>query len=154
MPRGALLALASAVALVAAGCGGGSGTRPEIALLTRVDAGSDRVTFTFESPAEVEPRWAGADDLREDGSGRLVHVEGGAFLGLRFEGATGCDTTVDEGRMTYHGPRRIAVPGDGTVRDVVRLGDFEAVLTWAIGLDGQRLYSLDRDGDRVILRFS
>jgi hypothetical protein len=151
MRRGALLAVG--VALLAAGCGGGSGAKPEIALLTGVDAGSDRVTFTFESPPEVAPRWAHADDLREDGSGRLVHVDGDAFLVLRFDGASGFDSSVDEGRVTYHGARRIAVPGGGKVREVVRLGDFEAVLTWAIGLDRQRLYSLDRDGDRVILRF-
>jgi hypothetical protein len=38
--------------------------------------------------------------------------------------------------MTYKGPKRIdgAAAGASVVQELVRTGDFEAVLSWAIGL--------------------
>lgn len=57
----------------------------------------------------------------------------------------------DEAVTTYRGPRRFTPRGTRVVREVVRLGDFEAVLTWAVGLTEQRPYSVERSGHRVIL---
>jgi hypothetical protein len=62
---------------------------------------------------------------------------------VRMEPASGFDLSVPEGELVYTGPRRISgtKAGTSTVREVVRAGDFEAVLAWAVGL-----------GDRVDFR--
>jgi hypothetical protein len=145
------IAIATATVLALAGCGGSSKPAPEIALLTDVRAAGDRVTFAFRSaPERVDVRRASADELVEDGSGRTVRVRGSAFLVVRFEPASGFDLSEPEGRATYEGARRLA-PESGPVQEVVRLGDFEAVLTWAIGLDAHRAWHVERSGPEVTI---
>jgi hypothetical protein len=112
-----------------------------IALLERVAVGRhegfDRVVFQFTNHVPgyrveyVEP------PLKEDGSGNVVRIKGNHFVVVRMEQASGFDLTVAEGELVYKGPRRIdgADAGTSVVREVVRTGDFEAVLTWAIGLE-------------------
>jgi hypothetical protein len=75
--------------------------------------------------------------LREDGSGNRVRVAGNAFVVVRMELASGFDVATGEGELVYTGPRRMTGADAGTsiVREVVRTGDFEAVLSWAVGLD-------------------
>jgi hypothetical protein len=127
----------------------GAGTNPvegessgaEIALLERVAIGRhegfDRVVFQFRNHVPgyrveyVEP------PLKEDGSGNVVRIEGDAFVVVRMEQASGFDLSTGEGVMVYTGPRRLSGSDAGTsvVREVVRTGDFEAVLTWAVGLE-------------------
>jgi hypothetical protein len=127
----------------------GAGTTPvrgeavggEWALLERVAIGRhegfDRVVFQFKNHVPgfrveyVQP------PLKEDGSGNVVKVEGRAFVLVRMEPASGFDLSVDEGELVYKGPRRLAGSAAGTsmVREVVRTGDFEAVLSWVVGLD-------------------
>ena len=53
-----------------------------------------------------------------------------------MEPASGFDLSVAEGELVYDGPRRISGEdrGTSTVRELVRTGDFEAVLGWAVGL--------------------
>ncbi len=77
--------------------------------------------------------------LAEDGSGNPVELEGSAYLVVRMEPASGFDLDVPEGELVYTGPRRLsgAEAGAVTVREAVRTGDFEAVLTWAIGVNGR-----------------
>lgn len=126
----------------------GAGTEPvvgepsgsEAALLERVAIGRhegyDRVVFQFRNALPgyrveyVEP------PLREDGSGNVIRVDGTAFVVVRMEPASGFDLSVPEGELVYKGPRRLSGADAGTsvVREVVRTGDFEAVLTWAVGL--------------------
>jgi hypothetical protein len=74
--------------------------------------------------------------LREDGSGARVTIDGSAFVVVRMEPASGFDLSVPEGELVYRGPRRLngGEAGTSVVREVVRTGDFEAVLTWAVGL--------------------
>jgi hypothetical protein len=117
-------------------------TKPgaEIALLERVAVGRhegfDRVVFQFTNHVPgyrveyVEP------PLKEDGSGNVVRVKGNAFVVVRMELASGFDLTVDEGELVYKGPRRIdgSAAGTSVVQEVVRSGDFEAVLSWVVGL--------------------
>jgi hypothetical protein len=112
-----------------------------IALLERVAVGRhegfDRVVFQFTNHVPgyrveyVEP------PLKEDGSGNVVRIKGNHFVVVRMEQASGFDLTVPEGELVYKGPRRIdgAEAGTSVVREVVRIGDFEAVLSWAIGLE-------------------
>jgi len=91
----------------------------------------------------------------EDGSGAPVEVAGGAVLLVRMEPASGFDLETGEGRLVYKGPRRIdgAASGTAVVKELVRTGDFEAVLSWAIGLDKQsefRVQTLD-DPARLVV---
>lgn len=119
----------------------GEATGDETALLERVAIGRhegyDRVVFQFRNVVPgylveyVQP------PLKEDGSGNVVQVKGNAFVAVRMEPASGFDLTTGEGELVYKGPRRIdgAAAGTSVVREVVRTGDFEAVLNWAIGLE-------------------
>ena len=139
-------------------------TRPaaiaETALLERVAVaghdGYDRVVFQFRNGLPgyrveyVEP------PLREDGSGNLVKLAGEAFLVVRMEPASGFDLTVPEGELIYTGPRRITPDRTSVLREVVRTGDFEAVLTWAVGLEARvpfRVLTLD-DPFRIVVDFA
>jgi hypothetical protein len=141
------IVVTAATVLALAGCGGSS--KPEIALLSDVRVAGDSATFEFRSaPDRVDVRRAVAKELVQDGSGRRVHVRGSTFVVVRFEAASGYDLSAD--RATYDGPARIAAAGP--IREVVRLGDFEAVLTWAIGLDARRSWHVERSGDEVTIR--
>jgi len=115
-------------------------TAKTTALLERVAVGQhegfDRVVFQFRGEGlpgyriqYVEP------PLVEDGSGNPVTIAGNAFLVVRMEPASGFDLNTGEGEVVYKGPRRL--PGASVVKEVVRTGDFEAVLTWAIGLESK-----------------
>ncbi|MDX6423586.1 MAG: hypothetical protein QOI67_1057 [Gaiellaceae bacterium] len=132
----------------------------ETALLERVAVaghdGYDRVVFQFRNGLPgyrveyVDP------PLREDGSGNVVDLEGNAFLVVRMEPASGFDLTVPEGELIYTGPRRIAGEGTSVIREIVRTGDFEAVLTWAVGLEARvpfRVLTLD-DPFRIVVDFA
>jgi hypothetical protein len=131
----------------------------ETALLERVAVaghdGYDRVVFQFRNGLPgyqvryVEP------PLREDGSGNVVELPGVAFVVIRMEPASGFDLSVPEGELSYTGPRRIPGVDTSVVREVVRTGDFEAVLTWAVGLDARvpvRVTTLD-DPARIVVDF-
>jgi hypothetical protein len=115
-------------------------TAKQTSLLERVAVGHhegyDRVVFQFRDEGlpgyrveYVEP------PLKEDGSGDPVDVAGNAFVSVRMEPASGFDLNTGEGVLVYKGPKRL--PGTGVVKEVVRTGDFEAVLTWAIGLEAK-----------------
>jgi hypothetical protein len=115
-------------------------TTTSTALLDRVAVGRhegyDRVVFQFRDKGlpgyrieYVQP------PLKEDGSGDPVSVAGNAFVSVRMEPASGFDLNTGEGELVYKGPKRL--PGASVVKEVVRTGDFEAVLSWAIGLEGK-----------------
>jgi len=119
-------------------------TAQATALLERVAVGHhdgyDRVVFQFRGDGlpgyrveYVQP------PLKEDGSGDPVHVAGNAFVVVRMEPASGFDLNSGEGQLVYKGPKRIdaSTTGATAVREVVRTGDFEAVLSWAIGLEAK-----------------
>jgi hypothetical protein len=90
--------------------------------------------------------------LYEDGSGAVVDVDGDAVATVRMATASGADITGD-GSVVYRGPRRLA--GDGVVRELVRTGDFEGVLTWAAGLDERRGFRVSTlaDPPRLVVEF-
>jgi hypothetical protein len=127
----------------------GAGTDPvsgeaqleEIALLERVaigrNEGFDRVVFQFRNGLPGYRVEYVRPPIREDGSGNRVEVEGNAFVLVRMELASGFDVATGEGELVYTGPRRLSGPDAGTsvVREIVRTGDFEAVLSWAVGLE-------------------
>jgi len=119
-------------------------TAKATALLERVAVGHhegyDRVVFEFRDEGlpgyrieYVEP------PLKEDGSGDPVDIAGNAFVVVRMEPASGFDLNTGEGELVYKGPKRLegSSAGATVVKEVVRTGDFEAVLSWAVGLDSK-----------------
>jgi hypothetical protein len=134
-------------------------TSLETALLTHVavgrNEGFDRVVFEFRDELPGYRIEYVEGPLTEDGSGNPVTLEGGAYLVVRMEPASGFDLSVPEGALVYMGPRTIsgADAGAVTVVELVRTGDFEAVLTWAIGVNGRtpfRVLTLERPSRLVI----
>jgi hypothetical protein len=126
----------------------GAGTNPAggdaqgegTSLLERIGVarheGYDRAVFQFGNNLPGYRIRYRHPPFAEDGSGNPVDVEGSAFVEVRMEPASGFDLETDEGRLVYKGPKRIegANVGTSVVRELVRTGDFEAVLTWVIGL--------------------
>jgi hypothetical protein len=119
-----------------------------VALLTDLEVGGidgvDQVRFTFDDG--LIPGYAVAyidPPVRQDGSGNEVEVEGDAFLEIRFSPASGVDL-LDTLEPTYTGP--LEVRGDTeVVTEVVRTGDFEATLTWVVGVEREVPFRVDPD---------
>lgn len=104
--------------------------------------GFDRVVFEFEGAL---PGYAVSyvnKPVTSDGSGEPVEVKGDSVLQVRMEPASGADLSGENLRMTYTGPNRIT-PSTEAVTEVVRTGDFEAVLTWVIGVEGKPGFRVD-----------
>lgn len=137
----------------------GEAKSSEWALLERVAVGShdgyDRVVFQFRNGLPGYRVEYAAPPLHEDGSGNVVELDGNAFVVVRMEPASGFDLSVPEGELVYTGPRRL--PGTGvSVQEIVRTGDFEAVLTWAVGLEARvpyRVLTLENP-TRLVLDFA
>lgn len=93
------------------------------------------VRVVFEFSGSVRPgyriEWT-KGPVTSDGSGEPVQVKGDDYLQVIMEPASGVD--LDTGTPSYTGPDRIAVAkGTPVLADLVRTGDFEAVLTWVAG---------------------
>jgi len=123
----------------------GAGTKPvtapatneETALLTAVRAarheGYDRVVFEFRNALPgYDVRYV-TPPVRQDGSGKVVPVEGAAVVRIRMENALDADLRKPSAPRTYTGPARLR-PGTPEVAELVRAGGFEGVLTWVAGL--------------------
>ncbi|MBW3573589.1 MAG: hypothetical protein KY450_01825 [Actinobacteria bacterium] len=119
----------------------------EVALLADVrvagQQGFDRVVFEF-----ADSQLPGYDisyldgPAIQDGSGEEVEVAGGSALEVRLAPASGVDLRRGTFEPTYTGQRRVR--GDTeVVTEVVRIGDFEANLTWVIGLDEMVPYRVE-----------
>jgi hypothetical protein len=104
--------------------------------LTDVRAGGhtgfDRVVFEFQG-AVPEHRVRYVDQLVQDASGRPVSVAGAADLEVVFHGANAHE---QDGTPTIS-PRRFST-GLTAVKEVAEIGDFEAVVTYGIGVDRKR----------------
>ena len=136
-----------------------AGPGVETSLLERVAVarheGYDRVVWQFRNLVPGYRAEYVDPPLTEDGSGAEVKVDGTAFFTLRMEPASGFDLNTGEGVLVYRGPRRISGAGTSVVREVVRTGDFEAVLTWAVGLSDPvdfKVRELD-DPPRIVVDF-
>ncbi|MFI9592829.1 GerMN domain-containing protein [Nonomuraea sp. NPDC052265] len=92
-------------------------------------SGLDRLVFEFRGPVPARHDVRYVSRLIADGSGRTVGAVGDALLQVSFDQADGHDR---RGRVTYGPTRRTyALPG---VIQVVNTGDFEATLTFGVGL--------------------
>ena len=115
-------------------------------LLTGVRVGDHegftRIVFDFQEPSF--PNWEFSYVPGEVEG--MVEPEGGwvageAFLMARFQPSGTADLSGADVVMTYDGPRRIDV-GNGSVVQLLIVEDFEAVLWWAIGLTGEKPFSV------------
>lgn len=123
------------------------GTISETALLTDVRAatheGFDRVVFEFRNGVPgYDVRYV-VPPARADGSGNEVAVAGSALLLVRMEPALDADLTQESAPTTYTGPTRFS-PATDAVVELVRTGGFEAVLTWAVGVNGKQPFLVTR----------
>jgi hypothetical protein len=117
------------------------GTSTDVSLLTDVRAaahdGYDRLVFQFRNGLPgYDVRYV-ERPVVADGSGDEVEVDGGAVLLIRMEPALDADLTQESAPQTYSGPQRFT-PTTTAVAELVRTGGFEAVLTWAAGVDETR----------------
>lgn len=136
----------------------GAGTGEGTAHLTRVALGRhegfDRVVLQFRDHVPGYRVRYVSPPVTEDGSGREVAVEGEAIVEIRLEPASSYDLEAQE--QTFR-PRRVegADAGTSVVREAVRSGDFEAVLTWAVGLSDRVDYRVStlREPPRLVVDF-
>jgi peptidoglycan hydrolase-like protein with peptidoglycan-binding domain len=89
----------------------------------------DRVVFDFDGPLPGH-RVEFVDQVIQDGSGEPVPLRGRAFLQVVMTPAAAHD---DDGAPTFPGPLP-SVANLAALRDLADAGDFEAVLTWGIGV--------------------
>jgi hypothetical protein len=124
------------IVLALAAAPAGAQSAPETPTLLDVRAGGhtgyDRVVFEFRGPVP-EHRIGYVDQLVQDGSGDPVSVAGAADLEVVFEGANAHE---ENGSPTIS-PRRFST-GLTAVQEVAQIGDFEAVVTYGIGVDRRR----------------
>jgi hypothetical protein len=111
---------------------------------------AERVVFTFEPADEQLGSRVGylpAEKAQtEDGSGKHLDIAGKAFLVVRFEPAATADLSGAQLRVTYKGPGTLTPAGMKYVQQVTKIGDFEAVLAWTIGLSEKRPFKVTSAG--------
>ena len=115
----------------------------------------DRVVFDFKK-GDPEPGFEVSYEPEssakvEDGSGKPLSVAGAAFLVVRLTPAMTAEISGDEVTPTYTGPRAITPDGTGFIREVVKTGDFESVVTWAIGLDKKRPFRTTASESQLVV---
>ena len=98
--------------------------------------GYDRVVFEFDGPVPSNYDVSFVPEIIGDPSGLPVPVIGQAFLGVTFSHANGHD---EDGNVFTD---EITTLGLRNVIQVVRAGDFEAVLSFGIGLARQTKFSV------------
>jgi hypothetical protein len=122
--------------------------------------GFDRIVFELQEP---DPNPAGNGGIpryeirqakppfTEDPSDMPIDVEGDAFARIVFQGASGYDF---DGNATYDGSRRLT-PGFGTLAQVVEGGDFEATMTWILGLSRPTCWEIHElhNPERLVIDF-
>jgi hypothetical protein len=118
--------------------------------------GVDRITFEFEPAADApnQPPWHFidfTDELVTEGEGRPVKVEGETFVIVSFQ-AIGTDLSSEKPVPVYTGEERFT-PGFPMLREAVMLGDFEAQVSWGLGLSRKACYRVDAGPDHITLEF-
>lgn len=94
----------------------------------------DRVVFEF---TERVPGYKVAYQSKPlmNTAGKEVSLPGSAALVVRMEQASGFNQ--DTAKPTYTGPMQVQPSGTRAVTAVAQVEDFEAVLSWAIGVNSQ-----------------
>jgi hypothetical protein len=119
----------------------------------------ERVTFKFE-PSEPGPGYDVSYQPAEvakiqDGSGKSLEIEGEEFLVVRMFPAMTAKIEGEEVEPTYDGPSKIqAITDANMVREVAKTGDFEAQLTWVIGVDAKQPFTVTASDDSLVVEIS
>ena len=109
------------------------------------DKGSfDRLTFTFQGGLPGYGVEYINRPVQEDASGKTVIVKGDNVIRIHMAGASAVDLSNGKVTPTYGGPKRFSPPTP-TVQEVVEVGDFEDVLSWAIGVKGKPGFKVTTD---------
>ncbi len=147
--------------LVGSSCqarGGGSAKNIPDFVGVDVDSGGgvERVTFRFRprGPAKRPPSHF-IQFTKELTTGaekpRPAKIEGEGFLQVVFS-AFSVEISGEQPSPIYTGPTELR-PGLSTVRELEQLGDFEATITWGIGLSRRACFLVDAGPDRLTLEF-
>ena len=129
--------LAGLVLAFAAAPAGAQSTPTLVDVRAGRHAGFDRVVFEFRGAVPATRHVRYVDQLVQDGSGEPVSVAGGADLEVVFEGANAHDQS---GNPTVS-PRRFS-PGFTALKEVAQVSDFEAVVTYGLGVDRERPFTV------------
>ena len=119
----------------------GAGTAREVAVLNSVRAAQhdafERVVFEFRGDAlpDYVVEYS-AERPTQCASGATMNVPGGAYLTARFSPAQAHAPVGGDERSTL--PSRSISVASPTVRALVVSCDFEAVLSWVVGVDARR----------------
>ena len=98
--------------------------------------GFDRIVFEFDGPVPTQHNVATATQITADASGLPVPMIGQALLAVTFSSATAHD---DLGNIFTDERTTMGLPN---VIQIVRSGDFEAVLSFGIGLARAQQFSV------------
>jgi Sporulation and spore germination/Immunoglobulin-like domain of bacterial spore germination len=108
-----------------------------VALLVDVRAGRhagyERVVFEFANMLPGYSVQYGTKPLHADPSDLVVELPGQNAIVVRMAMASGSDSTATPYKTTYTRPAAIPT-GYPVIAGLANIGDFEAVLTWAIGV--------------------
>jgi hypothetical protein len=100
--------------------------------------GYDRFVLEFDDVVPgYEVRYVDGPVIA-DPSGETVVVRGDHALAIRLEPSSGYDMRNDPAGPSYTGPTRIRAASTTVVREAVETGDFEGVLQWVLGIDGEQ----------------
>jgi len=94
--------------------------------------GYDRVVFEFATGIPEFMIALAVPPLTQDGSGDEMDVEGDSFLRVTMQGAT---KQTEDGSSSYEGETQFITDFD-RIAELAEGGDFEAVSTWYVGLNG------------------
>lgn len=124
------------------------GDQGEMAVLEEVRVAShdgyDRVVWEFASGDAPTVRVAYDDEPLEPGRGEPIDVAGATSLVMGAEPAIDLSTELRApDQEPYDGPERMDGGDTDVVTEVVRMGDFEANLQWAVGLESRQPYRVD-----------
>ena len=127
-----ITSLAAVVLALAATPAGAQSTPVLVDVRAGSHQGFDRVVFEFDG-AVPEHTVSYTDQLVEDGTGDPVSLSGSADLEVVFQGANAHE---EDGSPTVS-PRRFS-PDLTAVKEIAQTGDFEAVVSYGIGVDQRR----------------
>ncbi|HEU5064401.1 MAG TPA: hypothetical protein VFT86_00740 [Gaiellaceae bacterium] len=119
----------------------------------------ERVIFKFDK-SEPGPGYNASYQPAEvakiqDGSGDPFPIAGGDFLVVRMFPAMTAKIDGEDVEPTYEGERSIPAPTDAKMlREVGMSGDFEAQVTWVLGLDNKRPFTATASDDELVVEIS
>jgi hypothetical protein len=91
------------------------------------------------------------DQLTTDGEGAPVDVEGNAFVAISFH-AIGVKLTGEEPEKVYKGPTEFKT-GYSNLLEVEQLGDYEAIVSWGMGLQRESCFRVTASATEITVEF-